>query len=285
MAEIQKLEKIASQVRRDIMRMVYIPQSGHPGGSLGCVDILTALFFEIMDHNPKQFDMDAKNQDVCFVSNGHTSPLFYSILARAGYFPVDELATFRKIGSRLQGHPATAEHLPGIRIAAGSLGQGLSVAVGCAVAKKMNKETKHVFCLMGDGEIQEGQIWEAAMFAGGKKVDNLIGMVDYNGQQIDGPVDEVMPLLNLRAKWEAFGWDVLEMDGNNMEEVVKTLNLAKSHSGKGKPVMILAHTIMGKGIDFMENNHKWHGSAPNAEQLANAMSQLEESLGDFVIEK
>lgn len=281
MADIQKLEKVAIQVRRDIMRMVHLPKSGHPGGSLGCVDILTALFFDIMDHNPKQFDMNAKNQDICFVSNGHTSPLFYSILSRSGYFPKEELATFRKLDSRLQGHPATAEHLPGIRIAAGSLGQGLSVAVGAALAKKMNKEDKTVFCLMGDGEIQEGQIWEAAMFAGGKKVDNLIGILDYNGQQIDGPCDEVMPLLDVNAKWSSFGWDVLEMDGNNMVEVVETFNLAKSRLGEGKPVMIIAKTVMGKGIDFMENNHKWHGSAPSDEQLANALGQLEETLGDF----
>lgn len=281
MPDNSKLREIASQVRRDIVRMVNGAKSGHPGGSLGCADLLTALYFEVMDHNPKEFDMDAIDQDVFILSNGHISPVFYSVLARSGYFPVKELATFRKIGSRLQGHPATMEHLPGVRIASGSLGQGLSVSIGIARAKTLNNDNKKVFCLMGDGEIQEGQVWEAMMHIGSKKVDNVIAIVDYNRKQIDGPTDEVMPLGNPKLKFESFGWTVLEMNGNDMEDVVSTLNLAKTLSGKGEPIMILMTTEMGAGVDFMMGTHKWHGVAPNDEQTAEALSQLEETLGDY----
>ena len=281
MPDNSKLREIASQVRRDIVRMVNGAKSGHPGGSLGCADLLTALYFEVMDHNPKEFDMDAIDQDVFILSNGHISPVFYSVLARSGYFPVKELATFRKIGSRLQGHPATMEHLPGVRIASGSLGQGLSVSIGIARAKTLNKDDKKVFCLMGDGELQEGQVWEAMMHIGSKKVDNVIAIVDYNRKQIDGPTDEVMPLGNPKLKFEAFGWTVLEMNGNDMDDVVSTLNLAKTLSGKGEPIMILMTTEMGAGVDFMMGTHKWHGVAPNDEQTAEALSQLKETLGDY----
>ena len=242
---------------------------------------MTALYFEIMEHNATDFTMDGKNEDLFFLSNGHISPLWYSVLARSGYFEVPELATFRKLGSRLQGHPATAEHLPGIRIASGSLGQGLSAAAGAALTKKLSGDNKLVFSLHGDGELQEGQIWEAAMFAVHHKVDNLIATVDYNGKQIDGPLDEVITLGNLKAKWEAFGWDVLEMDGNDMEDTIRGLKEAKSHTGKGKPVVIIMKTEMGMGVDFMMGTHKWHGAAPSDEQLANALSQLEETLGDY----
>lgn len=281
MKNTQELKQIASQVRRDILRMVHQNQSGHPGGSLGCADLFTALFFGIMEHNPKPFDMNGKNQDLFFLSNGHLSASFYSVLARTGYFPVKELSTFRCIDSRLQGHPTPAEHLEGVRIASGSLGQGLSVAIGASLAKKLNNDNHFVFCLMGDGEIQEGQVWEAAMYAPGKKVDNLIAIVDNNGQQIDGPCEKVMPLGNLKDKWTAFGWNVLEMNGNDIDEVVKTLNLAKQQSGKGKPVMIIMKTEMGMGVDFMMHSHKWHGVAPSDEQLKMALGQLEESLGDY----
>lgn len=281
MADIDKLQKTATQIRRDILRMVHQNASGHPGGALGCADLFTALFFKVMDHKPTPFDMNGKNQDIFFLSNGHLSAVFYSSLARAGYFPVKELSTFRSIDSRLQGHPATAEHLEGIRIASGSLGQGLSVAIGAALSKKLNNDNKLVYCLMGDGEIQEGQVWEAAMFAPGKKVDNLIAIVDYNGQQIDGPVDKVMPLLDINAKWHAFGWEVLSMDGNNMKEAVETFEKAKQMTGKGKPVVIIMKTEMGMGVDFMMHTHKWHGSAPNDEQLKTALAQLEETLGDY----
>jgi transketolase len=281
MTDIQNLEKIASQIRRDIVRMVHAQNSGHPGGSLGCADFLTALYFEIMDHDAKNFDMDGKDQDIFFLSNGHISPLWYSILARAGYFNIDELKTFRTINSRLQGHPTPEEGLPGIRVASGSLGQGLSVACGAALAKKLNKDNKLVFSLHGDGELQEGQIWEAALFANHHKIDNLIATVDYNGQQIDGPVDSVMTLGNLKAKWESFGWKVLEMNGNNMSEVVQVINEAKAMTGKGSPIIILMKTEMGMGVDFMMGTHKWHGVAPNDEQLASALSQLEETLGDY----
>lgn len=281
MADIDKLQKTATQIRRDILRMVHQNASGHPGGALGCADLFTALFFKVMDHKPTPFDMNGKNQDIFFLSNGHLSAVFYSSLARAGYFPVKELSTFRSIDSRLQGHPATAEHLEGIRIASGSLGQGLSVAIGAALSKKLNNDNKLVYCLMGDGEIQEGQVWEAAMFAPGKKVDNLIAIVDYNGQQIDGPVDKVMPLLDINAKWHAFGWEVLSMDGNKMKEAVETLEKAKQMTGKGKPVVIIMKTEMGMGVDFMMHTHKWHGSAPNDEQLKTALAQLEETLGDY----
>jgi transketolase len=281
MATIKELKDVATQVRRDIIRMVHQVSSGHPGGSLSITDYLVALYFEVMDHRPQPFDMDGKGQDLFFLSNGHTSPAFYSVLARSGYFPVEELSTFRKINSRLQGHPATMEGLPGVRIASGSLGQGLSVAVGAARAKKLNNDHKLVYCLMGDGELDEGQIWEATAYAGSKGVDNLIAAVDYNHKQIDGDTDDVLPLLDLRAKFEAFGWLVMETDGNDMEKLITTLNDTKEKSGNGKPVMILLHTVMGKGVDFMENNHKWHGSAPNDEQAKQALAQLPETLGDF----
>jgi len=281
MADIQKLKKIASQVRRDIVRMVHAQNSGHPGGSLGCTDFLTALYFEILEHESKNFDMDGKNQDLFFLSNGHLSALWYSVLARSGYFEVKELSSFRKLNSRLQGHPTTKEGLPGIRVASGSLGQGLSVACGAALTKKMNADPKIVYSLHGDGELQEGQIWEAAMFAAHHKIDNIISTVDYNGKQIDGPVDVVMSLGNLKSKWESFGWLVLEMNGNDIEDVVKTLKHAKSLTGKQKPIVILMKTEMGMGVDFMMGTHKWHGSAPNDEQLEKALAQLEETLGDY----
>jgi transketolase len=279
-ADIQELEKTASQIRRDIVRMVHGCQSGHPGGSLGCTEFFTALYFSVMNHDPK-FNMDAEGEDIFFLSNGHISPVFYSTLAHAGYFDKAELATFRKLNSRLQGHPTTHEHLPGIRIASGSLGQGLSVAIGAALAKKLNGDKSLVFTLHGDGELQEGQIWEAAMFAPHNRVDNLISTIDVNGQQIDGPTKLVLSLGDLHAKWEAFGWDVLEMKGNDMADVVKTLEQAKSHTGQGKPIMILMHTEMGYGVDFMAGSHKWHGIAPNDEQLQLALGQLEETLGDY----
>jgi transketolase len=276
----ESLKKIASQVRRDIVRMVHACQSGHPGGSLGCTDFLVALYFKIMKHDPK-FNMDGKGEDVFFLSNGHISPVFYSVLARAGYFDAKELGTFRALNSRLQGHPATHEHLPGIRVASGSLGQGLSVAAGVAQAKKLNGDDRFVYVLMGDGELQEGQVWEAAMYAGAKKVDNLIATVDYNGQQIDGPVDQIISLLDLRAKWESFGWIVQEFNGNNMEEVVAGLENAQKLAKQGKPVMNLMRTEMGAGVDFMMGSHKWHGVAPNNEQLAAALAQLPETVGDY----
>lgn len=279
-SDIQELEKTASQIRRDIVRMVHGCQSGHPGGSLGCTEFFTALYFSVMNHDPK-FNMDAVGEDIFFLSNGHISPVFYSTLAHAGYFDKAELATFRKLNSRLQGHPTTHEHLPGIRIASGSLGQGLSVAIGAALTKKLNGDKSLVFTLHGDGELQEGQIWEAAMFAPHNRVDNLISTIDVNGQQIDGPTKLVLSLGDLHAKWEAFGWDVLEMNGNDMADVVKTLEQAKSHTGQGKPVMILMHTEMGYGVDFMAGSHKWHGIAPNDEQLQLALGQLEETLGDY----
>lgn len=280
MPSIIELEKTASQVRRDIVRMVHGCQSGHPGGSLGCADFLTALYFEIMQHNNK-FNMDAISEDVFFLSNGHISPVWYSVLARSGYFDVAELASFRKIDTRLQGHPTTAEHLPGVRIASGSLGQGLSVALGTAQAKKLNKDNHIVYTLHGDGELQEGQIWEAAMYAAHHKIDNIISTIDLNGQQIDGSTDQVMSLGDIKNKWVAFGWDVLEMNGNDMKNVVDTLNLAKTRLHKSKPVLILMKTEMGAGVDFMMGSHKWHGIAPNDEQLASALSQLEETLKDY----
>jgi len=280
-ADINKLEQIASQVRRDIVRMVHACQSGHPGGSLGCTDYFVALYFNAMKRNPS-FDMDGKGEDLFFLSNGHISPVFYSTLAHAGYFEASELATFRKINSRLQGHPTTHEGLPGIRIASGSLGQGLSVAIGAAQAKRLNKDNNLVYVLMGDGELQEGQVWEAAMYAPHNKIDNLIATVDYNNAQIDGSTDQVLSLGDLRAKWEAFGWDVMEVTkGNDMASVVASLEEAKSRTGKGKPVVILLHTEMGKGVDFMMGSHKWHGVAPNDEQLASALNQLTETLGDY----
>ncbi|MEH6308174.1 transketolase [Olivibacter sp. CPCC 100613] len=279
-ADIAKLENIAKQVRRDIVRMVHGCQSGHPGGSLGCADFFVALYFHQMEHNPS-FSLDGIGEDIFFLSNGHISPVFYSTLARAGYFDKSELATFRKIDSRLQGHPTTHEHLPGIRVASGSLGQGLSVAIGASRAKKLNGDDKLVYVLMGDGELQEGQVWEAAMYAPHNKVDNLIATIDFNGQQIDGPTERVLSLGNLKAKWEAFGWDVLETKGNNMAQLIETLSEAKNRTGKGKPIMILMHTEMGYGVDFMMGSHKWHGVAPNDEQLAAALAQLEETLGDY----
>ncbi len=278
---INELERIATQVRRDIIRMVHGCQSGHPGGSLGATDIVTALYFDQMQIDPANFRMDGNGEDMFFLSNGHISPMLYSIMARRGYFPVSELATFRRLGTRLQGHPTTAEGLPGIRIASGSLGQGLSVAVGAAQAKKLNGDEHLVFVLMGDGEQEEGQIWEAAMYAPAKGVDNLVAIVDYNKKQIDGSTDDVMNLGDMRAKYEAFGWQVLEMNGNKMQEVVDTLNMARKKACQGKPQLILAHTEMGMGVDFMMGTHKWHGSAPNDEQAANALSQLTETLGDY----
>ena len=274
------LKAIASQVRRDIVRMVHGASSGHPGGSLGCADFFTALYFKAMKHDPA-FSMDGKNEDLFFLSNGHISPVFYSALARSGYFNIKELASFRKLNSRLQGHPATHEHLPGIRIASGSLGQGMSAAIGAALTKKLNKDSNIVFSLHGDGELDEGQIWEALLFAAHHKVDNLISTVDWNHQQIDGTTDKVMNLGNIRQKFDAFGWKTLEMDGNDMDAVVATLDEAKSLTGKGQPIAILMHTIMGRGVDFMENDHSWHGVAPNDEQLQRALAQLAETLGDY----
>jgi transketolase len=276
-----ELSAIASQVRRDIVRMVHGASSGHPGGSLGCTEYLTALYFKVMKHDPA-FHMDATNEDVFFLSNGHISPVFYSVLARAGYFDIKELATFRKINSRLQGHPTTHEHLPGVRIASGSLGQGMSAAIGAALAKRLNKDEGLVYSLHGDGELDEGQVWEAAMFAAHHKVDNLISTIDWNGQQIDGPTKKVMSLGDLPAKFAAFGWEVIHLEkGNDMGDVVKALEHAKTFVGKGKPIAILMKTEMGKGVDFMEGSHEWHGIAPNDEQLAKALAQLPETLGDY----
>ena len=282
MLEQVDLKLVASQVRRDIVRMVHAVQSGHPGGSLGCVEFFVALYGKVMQYHKGTFTMDGKGEDLFFLSNGHISPVWYSVLARiAGYFPVSELGTFRKLNTRLQGHPATHEKLPGVRVASGSLGQGLSVAIGAALTKKLNKENSTVYTLHGDGELQEGQIWEAAMFAAAHKVDNIISTVDLNGQQIDGATDQVLPMGDVKKKFEAFGWDVLEMDGGKMDEVIATLEKAKSHTGKGKPVVILMKTIMGNGVDFMMHTHKWHGVAPNDEQLQNALAQLPETLGDY----
>ncbi len=280
MDQTTDLKDIASQIRRDIVRMVHGVQSGHPGGSLGCADFFTALYFKVMKHDPA-FNMNATNEDVFFLSNGHISPVFYSSLARSGYFDVKELATFRKLNSRLQGHPATHEHLPGIRVASGSLGQGMSVAIGAALAKKLNGDTHIVYSLHGDGELDEGQNWEAIMSAPHLKIDNLISTVDWNGQQIDGPTSRVMNLGNLHAKFEAFGWTVLEMNGNDMDDIIATMAKAKSLTGHGMPICILMKTEMGKGVDFMEGSHEWHGIAPNNDQLAKALAQLPETLGDY----
>jgi transketolase len=280
MADIQQLQKLSTQIRRDIVRMVHACQSGHPGGSLGCADFFVALYFHAMKHHAK-FQMNGVGEDLFFLSNGHISPVFYATLARAGYFDVKELATFRKIDSRLQGHPTTHEHLPGIRIASGSLGQGLSVALGAAQAKKLNKDTGLVYVLMGDGEQQEGQIWEASMYAAHNKVDNLIATIDYNGQQIDGSLKEVLDLKDLKAKWEAFGWTVIESRGNEMKNIVTALEQAKSLTGKGVPILNLMHTEMGYGVDYMMGSHKWHGVAPNDDELKKALAQLEETLGDY----
>ena len=277
---ISELEDIASQVRRDCLRMVHAVQSGHPGASLGCADFFTALYFEVLNHNP-EFKMEGVGEDLFFLSNGHISPVWYSVLARSGYFEVSELATFRKLDTRLQGHPTTHEGLPGVRIASGSLGQGLSVAIGAALGKKLDGDKSIVYALMGDGELQEGQNWEALMFAPFHKVDNLIASVDYNGQQIDGPTEKVLSLENLQAKFEAFGWHVITSDGNDMAEIVKALHYAKSLTGKGKPILNLMSTQMGYGVDFMVGTHKWHGSAPSNEQLETALGQLKETAGDY----
>lgn len=281
MADIAKLESIASQVRRDIIRQTHFCASGHPGGSLGCTEFFTALYFEIMKHD-SAFKMEGKGEDMFFLSNGHISPVWYSVLAHSGYFRKEELATFRNINSRLQGHPATHEGLPGIRVASGSLGQGLSVAIGAALAKKLDGDDRTIFALTGDGELQEGQIWEALMFAAHYKVDNIIVAVDWNGQQIDGPTVDVMTLGNLPAKFKAFGWKVLRLkNGNNMKRVVKALKKAKKQLGKERPIALLMETEMGYGVDFMQGTHKWHGKAPNAEQTEIALAQLEETLGDY----
>lgn len=279
--KIDELKDVASQVRRDIIRMVHACQSGHPGGSLGAADIVTALFFDQMQINPEKFTMDGNGEDVFFLSNGHISPMLYSVLARRGYFPISELATFRRLGTRLQGHPTTAEGLPGIRVASGSLGQGLSVALGMAQAKKLNDDNHLVFVLMGDGEQEEGQIWEAAMYASAKNVDNIIAIVDYNKKQIDGSTDDVLSLGDLKAKYESFGWMVWELNGNDMQEVVNTLIMARNNANNGKPQILLAKTEMGMGVDFMMGTHKWHGTPPNDEQAAKALAQLKETLGDY----
>ena len=282
MADILALQKLSSQVRRDIVRMVHAVSSGHPGGSLGCTEYLVALYNGVMKHDPKNFNMDGKGNDLFFLSNGHISPVFYSVLARCGYFPVEELKTFRRLNSRLQGHPTTHDHLPGVRIASGSLGQGMSVAIGAALAKKLNKDSSIIYSLHGDGELQEGQIWEAAMYAAANKVDNYIATIDYNGRQIDGDVENVLSLGNLKAKWEAFGWHVIETEkGNDLVSVIEGLNLAKTFIGKGKPIIIIMKTEMGAGVDFMMGTHKWHGSAPNNDQLASALGQLQETMGDY----
>jgi len=278
---MDNLTEICSQVRRDILRMVHAVQSGHPGGSLGCTEFFVALYFKIMNHNAENFSMDGVGEDLFFLSNGHISPVFYSVLARSGYFSVDELSTFRKLNTRLQGHPTTHEGLPGVRVASGSLGQGMSVAIGAALSKKMNKDKSIVYSLHGDGEMQEGQNWEAMMFAAHHKVDNLISTIDFNGQQIDGSTDSVLSLGNLKEKWEAFGWDVLECNGNNMDELLVTIEEAKAKVGAGKPIGIMMTTSMGSGVDFMEGTHEWHGIAPSDEQLENALAQLPETLGDY----
>ncbi len=278
--DLLQLNKLCSQIRRDCVRMVYNCQSGHPGAALGCTEFFVALYFHLLKHSPK-FSMDGKGEDLFFLSNGHLSAVWYAALARSGYFDIKELSTFRKINSRLQGHPATHEHLPGIRVASGSLGQGLSVAIGAALAKKLNKDDRFVYVLMGDGEQQEGQIWEACMFAAHNKVDNLIASIDYNGQQIDGLVDKILSLTSLKAKWESFGWTVIESNGNDLPGIITALEKAQSLTKNGKPVLNLMTTVMGKGVDFMEGNHKWHGAAPNEEEFKKAMAQLEETLGDF----
>ncbi len=277
----QATPEICSQVRRDIVRMVHAVSSGHPGGSLGCVELLVKLYFDEMHLDAENFTMDGKNEDLFFLSNGHISPVWYSVLSRRGFFPTKELATFRKLNSRLQGHPATEEKLPGIRIASGSLGQGLSVGIGAATTKKLAGENTWVYTLHGDGELQEGQIWEAAMYAAHNKIDNIISFVDCNGQQIDGSTDDVLSLTDLGAKWSAFGWRVLKCDGHDLDELGRVIAEAKSHSGSGVPNIVLMKTEMGKGVDFMEGTHKWHGIAPNDAQLADALSQLEETLGDY----
>jgi transketolase len=282
MADLNHLNNICIQVRRDILRMVHAVNSGHPGGSLGCAEYMVALYFDVLNHQPEKWNMDGKDEDVFFLSNGHISPVYYSVLARSGYFAVNELASFRKLNSRLQGHPTTHEHLPGVRIASGSLGQGMSVAIGAALTKKLNKDNSVVYSLHGDGELQEGQIWEAAMFAAANKIDNYIATIDYNGRQIDGDTENVLSLGNLHAKFEAFGWQVLEIEnGNDIKQVVDGLNNAKTYVGKGKPIVLIMKTEMGNGVDFMMGTHKWHGSAPNDEQLNKALAQNLETIGDY----
>jgi transketolase len=279
--QIEELNRLCSQVRRDIVRMVHAVNSGHPGGSLGCTEFFVSMYFKELRINPAKWNMDGIGEDLFFLSNGHISPVWYSVLSRRGYFPVDELKTFRKLDSRLQGHPTTHEGLPGVRIASGSLGQGMSVALGAAQAKKLNNDPHLVYSLHGDGEMDEGQVWEAAMYAAHHKVDNIISTIDLNGQQIDGPTEKVMGLGDLKAKWLAFGWQVLETDGNNLPGLIATLEHAKTLTGEQKPVMILMKTVMGKGVDFMEGTHKWHGVAPNDQELQLALGQLEESMGDY----
>jgi len=281
MASTQELQDFTQQVRRDILRMVHAVNSGHPGGSLGCAEFFTVLYQEVLEYSTN-FKMDGENENLFFLSNGHISPVYYSVLARSGFFPVEELATFRKMNTRLQGHPTTHEGLPGIRIASGSLGQGMSVAIGAAEAKKLNGDDKIIYTLHGDGELQEGQIWESAMYASGKNIDNLISTIDLNGKQIDGATDDVLPMGSIRAKFEAFGWEVLDiMKGNDVNSIIKGLSEAKSKTGKGKPVCVLLHTEMGNGIDFMMHTHAWHGKAPNDDQLADALNQNPVTLGDY----
>ncbi|MCF8714918.1 transketolase [Joostella atrarenae] len=281
MPDTKKLNELTTQVRRDIVRMVHKVSSGHPGGSLGCTEFLVALYNEVMEIDT-DFKMDGVGEDLFFLSNGHISPVFYSVLARRGYFPVEELNTFRLLDSRLQGHPTTHEGLPGIRIASGSLGQGMSVAIGAALSKKLNNDNHLIYSLHGDGELQEGQNWEAIMYAAGKKVDNYIATIDLNGEQIDGSTDEVLPMGNIKAKFEAFGWDVMVVEkGNDLEAIIAALKEAKTRTGKGKPVCILLHTIMGNGVDFMMGSNAWHGKAPNDEQLEKALAQNPETLGDY----
>lgn len=279
--DINTIEQYASQTRRDILRMVAAVNSGHPGGSLGCTDFFSVMYHQILEYDPINFTIDGKDEDLFFLSNGHISPVWYSTLARAGFFPVDELATFRKLNSRLQGHPSVDHHLPGIRCASGSLGQGLSMAIGAAQTKKLNQDEHFVYVLMGDGELQEGQIWEAALYAAANKVDNLIATVDYNGRQIDGDVDDVLSLGNLKQKWNAFGWETLEVDGHSIADLIDVYEKAQFLSGDGKPVIVLMKTEMGQGVDFMMGTHAWHGKAPNSEQLENALNQLDETLGDY----
>mgnify|MGYP000132284683 FL=1 len=281
MATIQELQDFTQQVRRDILRMVHAVNSGHPGGSLGCAEFFTVLYQEVLEYST-EFSMDGKNENLFFLSNGHISPVYYSVLARSGFFPIEELATFRKMNTRLQGHPTTHEGLPGIRIASGSLGQGMSVAIGAAEAKKLNGDDKIIYTLHGDGELQEGQVWESAMYASAKKIDNLISTIDLNGKQIDGATDDVLPMGSIRAKFEAFGWEVIDIiKGNDVDSIINGLSEAKSKSGKGKPVCVLLHTEMGNGIDFMMHTHAWHGKAPNDDQLADALNQNPVTLGDY----
>ena len=281
MPDYKSLNDLVFQVRRDILRMVHKVNSGHPGGSLGCTEFMVGLYYEVMEL-ATNFDMNGKDEDLFFLSNGHISPVLYSVLARKGYFPIEELKTFRHINSRLQGHPTTHEGLPGVRIASGSLGQGLSVAIGAALSKKLNKDKNTVFALLGDGELQEGQNWEAIMFASGKKVDNLIATIDLNGKQIDGKTDDVMPMGNIATKFKAFGWEVIELkEGNNLKAVIKTLQLAKKKTGNGRPIVIIMQTEMGNGVDYMMHTHAWHGKAPNDELLAKALDQNPETLGDY----